>query len=137
MNKTVLIIVVALMASAMIATPVLAIGPENATGQNPNLVMRGYGPSLRTPSGMTIEWILAAPIPQQNMFMSAANFKIKTAFVVTDTSQVDGMENKWLYFDQYILAQMLVIWHIPPQAIPFILQQFPQGMYFKWVEVGQ
>ena len=41
MNKKILVIAVALMAVAMLATPVLAIGPFEAVGSNPNLELEG------------------------------------------------------------------------------------------------
>ena len=138
-NRKVLVIFVALMGLAMLATPVLAIGPTNAAevGNNPNLVMRGYGPSLKTPSGMVNEWVVnGPPIPEHDMFMDAREFNRGDAFVVTIPSQVSAMPNKWLYLNQNMFAIMLAIWHIPANAIPFIVALYPQGIYYKWNPAG-
>jgi hypothetical protein len=139
-NRKVLVIFVVLMECAMWATPVLAIGPTNAAevGNNPNLVMRGYGPSLKTPSGMVNEWVVnGPPIPEHDMFMDARDFTRGNAFAVTSPSQVSVNPNKWLYLNQQMFAIMLAIWHIPPNVIPIIVAQNPQGIYYKWNTAGK
>lgn len=56
MKKAVLVIAVALMAVAMLATPVMAIGPWEAVDSNPNLgVLRGVL-TLPHEDGPTIRW---------------------------------------------------------------------------------
>ena len=48
---------VALLAIAMLATPVMAIGPKNTVGKNPHVVIHGFNTQMWLPSGVMNEWI--------------------------------------------------------------------------------
>ena len=147
MNKKVLGIAVALMAVAMLATPVLAIGPKNAVGKNPNLMALPYGIGLYPPNGtrqaMNNEWLLFLEPQGHDMWMDAARYHIGNVIVIPNTPPVAEQvynidnENKWLYLNQDVFAVMLGVWGFPPQIIPFIVAQYPQGIYYKWNSVGQ
>jgi len=103
MNKKVLVIVVALMALAMLATPVLAIGPENAAevGNNPNLSILAGHPVLDNPSGSRIVW--SEDSISLWLDASEANGVMNNA-IIADISTLFAMgtspypfENKWIY----------------------------------------
>lgn len=139
MNKRVLGMAVALMALAMLATPVLAIGPENAIGKNPNLMPPApYGFDMVPGNGVAHGWITVTPVPKTEITLNAVyGFKIKSAFVVTDPVQVLGMENKWLYLSQSLLYDYWVFMGLDPSFAAFIVANFPDGAYMKWNSVGQ
>ena len=135
-NRKVLVVFVGLIGLAMLATPVLAIGPQNAVG-NPNIVVLGYGVGLDLPSGLSQQWI-----PANNkhlMIKDAREFQINNAWVVTDISQVAGMENKWVFFSVPMFAQWMAFHvQIPyPAALAFVTAHWPQGVYYREVFVGQ
>ena len=137
--KKILGLAVAFMVVAVLATPVFAIGPDNAV-KNPNIVIEDYGPALRLKNGLTNEWVQGVvPLPNHHMMKDAANFQINNAFVVTDpVSQYYQLENKWAYYDQEMFAQLLYkVFPFPEPFARMIAAMFPEGMYFRWVEVGQ
>lgn len=142
MRSKVIVIAVALMAVAMLATPVLAIGPENAIGKNPNIQSSPVGYDLVLPiqgiaHGMVHSWITVAPYPLNELDKDPRVFEMKNAFVITDVYQIDQMENQWLYVSQSILHDYYELHGLPPEMINYVLSQHPQGIYMKWNFVGQ
>jgi hypothetical protein len=147
-NRKVLGIAVFLMAVAMLAPQVMAIGPEEAVGKNPNLMQLPYGiglyPPLGTREAMNNEWIQenARGYREHDLWMDAARYQVGNAFVVPNTPPVAGQvynidnQNKWLYLNQDVFAVMLEVWGFPSQIIPFIVAQYPQGIYYKWNLLG-
>jgi len=140
MNRKVLGFAVVLMAVAMLATPVLAIGPQNAVN-NPNAEFPVYGVGINSPSGMHQEWVNV--INKHLMWMDAGDFKIKNAFVVSSISQVSGMENKWLFFSASIFGDWLAFIYGAAPGTPahiglhmWALQNYPYGVYYREVLVG-
>jgi hypothetical protein len=136
MNKIILMIAMALMVVSMLATPVLAIGPQNAEN-NPNVVFPPYGVGLNLPNGMDQQWVLA--IDKHLMVKDARYFQINNAFVVTDLSQVSEMENKWLFFSVPMFAQWMaaVLGISYPAAYGYVLANWPEGVYYREVLVGK
>jgi len=137
MNKTVLGIAIALIAVAMLANPVLAIGPQNAVN-NPNVDFSSYGVALESPSGMKQEWVNV--IDKHLMYMDAREFKINNAFVVTAISQVSENENKWLFFSVPMFAAWMVsIYPNMPYKVAYgwVLGHYPEGVYYREVFVGK
>jgi hypothetical protein len=147
-NRKVLGIAVVLMAVVMLAPQVMAIGPEEAVGKNPNLMQLPYGiglyPPLLTAEAMNNEWVQenVRGYRQHDLWMDAARYQVGNAFVVPNTPPVVGQvynidnQNKWLYLNQDVFAVMLEVWGFPSQIIPFIVAQYPQGIYYKWNLLG-
>jgi len=49
-----------------------------------------------------------------------------------------GHENEWLYFSQEMWAQLLYkVFPFPEWLARQIASGYPEGVYFRWVEVGQ
>ena len=147
MNRKVLGMAFVLMAVTILAPPVMAIGPENAVEENPNLMALPYGIGLYPPDGtrqaMNNEWLLSLEPQGHDMWMDAARYHIGNAIIIPNTPPVAGQvyntdnENKWFYLNQDVFAVMLGVWGFPSQIIPFIVAQYPQGIYYKWNAVGQ
>lgn len=141
MNRKVLVFVVALSTVAMLITPVLAIGPQNAEN-NQNVDFPSYGVALESPSGMNQEWVNG--INKHLMWIDAKEFKINNAFVVTAISQVSEMENKWLFFSAIIYGDWLAFVYGAAPGTPaykgihmWALTNYPEGVYYREVLVGK
>ncbi len=139
-NKKIIGFAVAFVVAAVLTTPVMAIGPENALGKNPNLVgPTPYGFDLILDNGVGHGYIIYAySTPKFDWLYDARDFKIRNAFVVTDPAQVLEMENKWTFMshDMY-LSLLLNVYHVPPPMATMIASHFPDGVYNKWNFVGQ
>ena len=136
MNRKILLVFVVLMAPAMLATPVLAIGPINAEN-NPNIIFLADGVGLKLPSHMSQQWYQAGG--KHLMIKDAREFKINNALVVTSISQAAQNENKWLFFSVPMFAEWLVL-HVGmpyPVALGFVTATWPQGVYYREVFVGK
>jgi hypothetical protein len=138
MNRKIYMISAALFALAILVTPVFAIGPEK-TKNNPNVIIEDYGPALRLENGLANEWIIVTPVPQHHMIKSASDYQIKNAFVVTDpVLQYGQLENEWAYYSQEMFAQLLYeVFPFPEPVALQIAAMFPDGVYFRYVAVGQ
>lgn len=134
MNKKILGIFIAVLAVAMLATPVLAIGPKNAIGKNPNVEIHDFNTQMWLPSGVMNEWIEnpAQPGPIVVTVKDAAKFQIKSAIVATNPLEALMTENKWLYLNQGLFAALLGILG----ADPDIAMGYPDGVYMRVVYVG-
>lgn len=140
--------VVFLLGLAVLITPVMAIGPENAVEKNPNIVVLPYGIGLYPPDGtrqaMNNEWIQENPYGyrEHDMWMDAVRYHIGNALFVPNTQPVFDQvynldnQNKWLYLNQDVFAIMLAQWGFPSEIIPLVLAQHPQGIYYKWNLLG-
>ncbi len=137
MIRKILVVFVALMVVAMLATPVLAIGPQNAV-KNPNADFSIGWMQLFLPSGLFIEWV---PSVMGDIFfqhMDAQKFQIKNAVDVTITSPADfalflTMENRWIYLTEASYATFLSIVGIDPS----FAETYPEGLYIRFVIVGK
>ena len=154
LNRKILGIVVSFIAIAMLASPVLAIGPINVPeDNNPNIDFPNYGVALNLPSGVFHEWVQLAG--KYLIYKDASKFKIKNAVVVTDVTQLAELENKWVYFSAVTWGDWLVFVLGIPQYIQdptnpgstilnpiwialhaFAMSHFPEGVYYKEVLVG-
>ncbi len=140
-NKKVVILVVFAIAVTSLATPVLAIGPNNAEN-NPNIYYQPYGVGLELPNGRNQEWVTSAN--KHLTFVDARDFKIRTAVVITAMSEVAGLENKWVYFSTVKWGDWLCfVLHIQ-QGNPlwaalhmYALTNYPEGVYYREVLVGK
>jgi hypothetical protein len=148
LNRKILGVVVSFIAVAMLACPVLAIGPINAPeDNNPNIDFPNYGVALNLPSGVFHEWV--QQIGKHLTYKDAAKFKIKNAVVVTDITQVAELENKWVYFSATTwgdwLAYVLGVPHYIEDTVnpiwtalhAFAMNHFPEGVYYKEGLVGK
>ncbi len=138
MNRKILVLAAALMAVATLASPVLAIGPENAGDNNPNVTSIPYGVEIETPSGVHQEWVIAGN--KHLMVKDVRDFQIKDALVITDISQVAENENKWLFFSPEIWVDWLLsIFPTMPPAIAnlWVQRNYPEGSYYREVIVGK
>jgi hypothetical protein len=138
MKKKILMIVVACMVVAMLVTPVMAIGPTNAEGKNPNLVivLGGMNTQIWLPSGVMNEWINnpMTPGPFRVTLKDAAKFQIKKAINIgpADLMQIYATENQWFLLSQPAFAALL-------SALggdPSIADPYTEGIYLKMVFVG-
>ena len=136
MNRKLVVVVVTVMAVAMLATPVLAIGPINAEN-NPNVMFLPDGVGLTLPSNVSQQWYQAAG--KHLMIKDARYFKINNALVVTDISQGAQNENKWLFFSVPMFAQWIVLHMGLPYeaALGLVTATWPQGVYYREVFVGK
>ncbi|MBN1245247.1 hypothetical protein JXA31_06605 [Candidatus Bathyarchaeota archaeon] len=139
MKNKVLGIAVFLLAVAMLATPVMAIGPQNSEN-NPNVFFPVYGVGLDAPSGIHHEWVNAAPVPIHIMWIDARDFKRRNVIVVDSTSEAAEIENKWMYFSMELWATWLYekIPMLPyPVWLAWAMANTPEGVYFHQVFVGK
>jgi len=138
MNKKILMIIMACMFVAILVTPVVAIGPTNAEGKNPNLVvvMGGMNTQIWLPSGVMNEWINNPmhPGPFRVTLMDAAKFQMKNAIAIgpADLMQIFATENQWFLLSQPAFAALLTILG----ADPAIANPYNQGIYMKMVFVA-
>ncbi len=121
----------ALVFLAMLATPVLAIGPQKAdNSNNQNLVFTDFSVQLRTSSGMMNEWIIDDPSHVQ--IISSDNFYRGNAYAPSSASEI--ALNKWNYLSASVFYQFLTspdVGFDPTLAayIAFVLN--PNGVYYK------
>jgi hypothetical protein len=140
LNKQVLVVVVFLIAVAMLVSPVLAVGPENALGKNPNLdgpYFYGYDLLLRD-GAIDNSRITMSPVPIYDRYLDARYYKIQTAIEITSPSQVRENENRWLFLSSPMLYAYLVYSGMPEGFAAYLAFVFwPEGVYEKWNFVGQ
>jgi hypothetical protein len=138
MNKKILSAIIVIFILGVVSTPVLAIGPENALGKNPNLVGPSpWGFDLVLENGVAHGWIIVTPIPKTELVLDAQKFKIDKAIVVTIAAQVNEIENKWLFLSQNVWYDFLILMGTPPPMAEYIASMHPEGLYFRWNYVGQ
>ena len=140
MKKVFLVIAGALLAVAILATPVFAHGPENALGKNPNLIGPSpWGFDLVLDNGVGHGYIVTYPVPKFDWLYNPEEFHgLKNVPVVTDPAQVLQMENKWIFMSHDTYLSLLIdIYGVPAQMAIFIASHFPDGVYNKWNSVGQ
>ena len=137
MNKKILGIFTTLLALAMLLTPVMAIGPENAE-KNPNIVYMGYNVQLHSPSGVFNEWVNnpMTPFPVRVMVKDAAKFQIRNAIVQPAAGLVLATENKWQYLTTEIFEDFLVLVGLDPTYAAEAAAEYPAGVYIRLVLVG-
>jgi len=138
MNKKMLGVFISLFVVTMLVTPVMAIGPTNAEGKNPNLVivLGGMNTQIWLPSGVMNEWINnpMIPGPFRVTLKDAAKFKINKAINIgpADLMQIYVTENQWFLLSQPAFAALLTILG----GDPSIADPYTEGIYLKMVFVG-
>ena len=122
---------------AMLATPVIAIGPVKTEGKNPNVEIHGFNTQMWLPSGGMNEWIEnpILPGPVAVTVKDASKFQIKTAYVI-DNPAMAGMvfriENQWIKLSQSAFGAFLAMLGFDPS----LSEGFPDGIYMQLVYVG-
>jgi hypothetical protein len=138
MNKKLLGLSLAITFLAMLVAPVMAIGPQGASENNPNVSFPVYGVALDVPSGIHHEWVNLGPTLTHLKWMDARDFQIKKVIIVTSTSEAAAIENKWVYFSMELWATWLyekipglpyAFWH------QWAMNNTPEGVYFIQVFV--
>ncbi len=139
LNRNILVIFVALIASTMMATPVFAMGPVNAAGKNPNVVLGIVpGVSLLPPSELDIDWVLTGvPVPTHIVWKDARYFKINNAFIVTDAHQALVMQNTWLFLTKQMFYDLMILHNVSPSGAAYLASFVPEGTYMKSVQIGK
>jgi hypothetical protein len=165
MNKKILMFAVVLLSLAMLATPVLAIGPWQAleVGNNPNLYLPEDSPfdnvavRVRTPSGTINFWQadVSQDLFNHQIWLDASKAKIGNAVVVpefdpnanpftqllvqilVDPEISQAYEQKWLYLSFHNVISFLVILGTPlEEAVATATIHTPKGVYYMYMAVG-
>ena len=131
-NKKILGVIFALVAIAMFASPVLAIGPTHVPeNKNPNLISQGIHTQILLPNGVMNEWIDAPGIGTLKVTLkNAAKFQIKTAIPLTmpdDIGIFASTDNQWFYLTQNDFATFLLI----TGGDPTVADHYEAGIYIK------
>ena len=139
MNKKIAISTIVLLSLAMLATPVLAIGPENEQG-NPNAEhMIAFGTNAVTeiwlPSGVMNEWI-NPPISHHSgrvQQLDASKAQIPQAIAATSPATIFAVEeNTWVHYTSAQLGMLLRAMGVDPSRA----EAYPEGVYMRMIHVG-
>ena len=137
MKKKIMWTTVVLIILAMLATPVLAIGPQKANG-NPNVVteISSDGNSVTEiwlHSGTMNEWINPG-IPHSSghvqLLDASKGNKNAAAAIMIPPIDIFFNENTWFY---YTSAQLQTLFAVAGLNLP---NAYPQGVYIRIVFVG-
>ena len=141
MKKAVLVLALALLAVAMLATPVFAIGPMNAgKSSNPNFVFTGYGVQIRLPPGQINEWVNQEGDVSHVQIKRATEFQMENVFAPSSVSEIQM--KKWNFLSEDVFEAFLISVGFPPGMAPgqagFIAHiAAPGGVYYKEVYIGK
>ncbi len=146
--KSKLMAVSVLLLLALLAVPVMArpIGPGKAE-KNPNILMHDGETVLLTPGGVQNEWrdteagvfdffhILNA---SKTTHLKATTFNLtQIAALLTNSTAALAFENKWGYMSQETLLGVLLLMGVPQAQAQAIAAMWPDGMYFRYHNVGK
>jgi hypothetical protein len=137
MNKKILAVFFSLLVVALLATPVLAVGPVMTEGKNPHVEIHGFNTQMWLPSGIMNEWIEnpILPGPVVVTVKDAAKFQIKKAFIIDDPTMAEMvfvMENQWVKLSKEAFGAFLAMLGFNPA----LADGFPQGIYMQLIYVG-
>ena len=139
MNKKIITISIMFLLLAMLAAPVLAIGPENEQG-NPNAQhMIAFGTNDVTeiwlPSGVMNEWI-NPPIAHHSgrvQQMDASKAQMPQAIPATSPATIFAVpENTWVHYTSTQLKMLLTVMGVDPSRA----DAYPDGVYMRMIHVG-
>ncbi len=138
MKKAFLVVTVTLLAMATLATPVLAIGPQNAES-NPNRISAEAATGatvteLWLPSGVMNEWI-NAPFgpPGRAQVLDASKVNIGNAIVpgpYDDPYAFFDNENQWYYMTEENFVFLLTFMGLEAH------HAYPEGLYIRIIYVA-
>ena len=134
MNRKILGIAVAVLAVAMLASPVMALCPINAdNSNNPNLTLTSYGSvMIRNPGGIINEWIQEAAENEYShvMMKGPTEFNIGNAYVPSTASQI--VNHKWNYLSEDVFMEFLISVGFSAQQAYYISHVVRVGgVYYK------
>jgi hypothetical protein len=151
MKRNILGIAVALLTIALLASPVMAIGPQNAE-KNPNAVFNLGWAMLVLPSCQLTEWVPSAQLGTTLFFQhkNADDFQIKKAQTMTinmasasDMMAFFANENQWIYLSQTsyhnFLFNSFALTLDPVLAgniADYYASFYPDGLYIRVVIIG-
>jgi hypothetical protein len=139
MNKKIAILTIMFLSLGMLATPVLAIGPENEQG-NPNAQhMIAFGTNEVTeiwlPSGVMNEWINPPIAHHAGRVQQLDASKAQKPQAIPATSPVTIFavpENTWVHYTIAQLKTLLTIIGVDPLRA----DAYPDGVYMRMIHVG-
>jgi len=157
MKSKILGMAVFVLAVAILASPVMAIGPQKAEN-NPNAVFDLGWPMLLLPSGQFTEWVPSADLGTTILFQhkNADDFQIRNAFVMTirmatsptspgvaDMMAFFSEENQWIYLSQNSYYNFLFNSFVqkagPTVAgniAAYYSSMYTSGLYIRFVIIG-
>jgi len=133
---------------ALLAVPVTAksIGPGNAE-KNPNIIVHDGETVLLTPGGVQNEWRdTEASVFDFFHILNASKTKLPgvttfdvagIAALLMDPVAALKFENKWGYMSRGTLLGVLLLMGTPPAEAEAIAAMWPDGMYFRYHNVGK
>lgn len=146
--KSKLMVLTVFLLLALMSAPATAklIGPRNAE-KNPHMTISPDGVVLLTPGGVQNEWadtdsgvfdffhILSA---SKTELPGATTFTIDEiiALMMNPEAALE-FENKWGYISQETLLALLILMGIPTDEAETMAAMWPDGMYFRYVNVGK
>lgn len=155
MNRKIVIGTMFFLVLAMLATPVMAIGPWQAegVGNNPHIKVNEEKQVvvLDNPN-IDIAW--HAEVESENVwfsmdhiqYLSATKAKINNAepasmelfmAISSDPEVALEYENKWIFFTyDGFMGFLLALNFLPADALQ-IASQYPDGLYYRYINVGQ
>jgi len=134
--------------SALMFVPVAAkpIGPMKAVN-NPNIIMHDGETVLLTPGGVQNEWRdTEASVFDFFHILNASKTElpgVKTftfeqlVALLMDPAAALEFENKWGYMSQETLLALLILMEVPEEQAEAIAAMWPDGMYFRYHNVGK
>ena len=119
----------------MIASPVLAIGPQNAVeSNNENFEFTPDSVRLRQPNKVYVnEWIKVDPSHVQ--MKKAADFSMENVYA--PSSAEDVAYNRWNYLSSQVFYDFLLSVGFEPGLATYVaFVVFESGLYYKEVYTG-
>jgi len=134
----------------LMVAPVLAkpIGPHKAVGKNPHLMPTPDGVELMLPSGGVHSWTNDTEFWYMDFMngLDASKAKIPNALALTIADIMEMMvnetvaleaENKWGYISYDVLVDLFIMEGLSPEDAAAMAAMWPEGMYFRFVNVGK
>lgn len=141
MNKKLLGVLVALSIMAVMASPVMALGPTNPNAVEKNKYLNTYGIAyqLVPPSGMINEWYFLGSYEDHNMVKDCDDWNIGGAITLNSWMEAWDYENRWTYFDSEVLWDFFYYTTLFQTGNPTLAEAkadmmlgiFPNGFYMK------
>ena len=139
MNRKILLLAIVFLTVAMLASPVMAIGPIKAEkSNNENLYFSGFSVQIRTPGGVLNEWIQEAADNENShvQIKKATDFYIGNCYTPASASEI--IYNKWNLLSEDVFEEFLISVGFAPGMAPgqagFIAHIIMAGgVYYKEV----
>ena len=119
MNRKILLLAIVFLTVAMLASPVMAIGPIKAEkSNNENLYFSGFSVQIRTPGGVLNEWIQEAADNENShvQIKKATDFYIGNCYTPASASEI--IYNKWNLLSEDVFEEFLISVGFTPGMAP-------------------